>query len=360
MAYTLDNLARDIAFEINFGGDRFDHKDVEANLEGIGEESLMLFRKRVMYHAEDFKPASMTGQMSFPRWMDRQLDVWLGGVKTAEELGRSYDAVPFARDFGRLRFDRGKWFSLSDGSGIKCTRATIANMIAPDEMERLKPEETTLLSLLKKGADRLLDKYGEEVRRDGWWDSLTFSDETVSLFPETRLSLMRQSNKIGSERVSGGYCYCVLRESPEGNDITMFSDMPVDLQEYYYWAVGNEFALRNGWKDDLRRAAEGLDSSGEDRSVPLDESVSVLDPETGRKRTVDTLYLDPEGNVWVGDGRRSGNGFSRRLDGLSPKEVSDIRKATGKTMRMIMEKTAGPRLDSIRRQDRAAAPRLGL
>lgn len=78
-----DNLARDLAMEIQVGGDRFDHKDIREWLYGISKDNLQLFRNQVEVYASKMHPdGDHQDNKDFVR---KQLDGWLAGVVTKED-----------------------------------------------------------------------------------------------------------------------------------------------------------------------------------------------------------------------------------------------------------------------------------
>ena len=143
MKISLDSLARDVAFEIELGGDRLEPADLREMLNGISRAKLDLFRRRVEYHAVDFYPP-----LPFPgaeadaqnaAFVRKYLDMWTDGVVTAEDLGVQLEASPF---LVAPREDRGVFFLFPDGDVRRCTKATREAMWPKEDalvMEHLKP-----------------------------------------------------------------------------------------------------------------------------------------------------------------------------------------------------------------------------
>ena len=77
------DLAKDLAMEIQLGGDRFDHKDCREWLYGISKDDLQAFRNMVESYATQLHPDGYTKENK--DWVRRQLDGWLAGVITKED-----------------------------------------------------------------------------------------------------------------------------------------------------------------------------------------------------------------------------------------------------------------------------------
>lgn len=153
-----DVIARDLAFEIHLGGDRFDAEDLHEVLRGIPQKDLDTFRSRVLYHAKDFVP----DEPRFHAFAERQVDSWLSGVETAEMLGRKVRGSWFRpEDFHE---DRGKNFLMDDGSVRRCEKATAESAWGPKVREHVLREMTDR-EVVEYNADWLLSTYGKE--RDG-------------------------------------------------------------------------------------------------------------------------------------------------------------------------------------------------
>ena len=76
-------FAKDLAMEIQVGGDRFDHKDCRDWLYGISKDDLQAFRNMVESYAAQLHPDGHTKENK--DWVRRQLDGWLAGVVTKED-----------------------------------------------------------------------------------------------------------------------------------------------------------------------------------------------------------------------------------------------------------------------------------
>ena len=347
MDYTLDNFARDVAFEINFGGDRFDRNDVSEHLHGIDAASLHLFRNRVRYYAEDFRPKRMYANDTFSGWMNRQLDAWLSDVRTAEDL--KLDPKGIAFPVTGLREDRGKWFRLSDGTVAKCTHATVNVEWGPDRVAELNPVEVPVYDLVKEKADRLLDAYGKEVVRDYVWDVISFSEDNVPVFGGTQIELQRNCSKVGGRRVgSDGLYYIKQISSSSGTTLMNVRDMDPRLQEDYLLLIDRELEIREARSKGLAASAS-QEASQPERNVRLDSPVSVTDAVSGKKVSVDTVFLGADGDLWVGSSAKDAVSGSYRLDSLSSKEVDSVRRATKNTLDAILSKFPKVELNSGRK-----------
>ena len=128
--YDLEDLARDVAFEIELGGDRLGPDDVHQILQGIGEKELEVFSSRVKLHALDFSPSNLFST----DFTERMVKMWLKDVVTAENLGRKPESF-----YGKLELsdDRGYYFVFDDGSVKRCTSATARGMWGKDACSRI-------------------------------------------------------------------------------------------------------------------------------------------------------------------------------------------------------------------------------
>jgi hypothetical protein len=155
--FNIEEFARDLAFEMCLGGDRFDHDDAMAFLEGISARELDRFTERVKYHAEDFKPRGGEQRNGFDRFVSRYLGSYLADVRTAERLGIS---DPVSEYEGVDVFsDRGKWFLMDSGRPAYCMKATRWAMWGKDIGQHIRMEidrDTAVRSLFAS----LLSRYG--------------------------------------------------------------------------------------------------------------------------------------------------------------------------------------------------------
>ena len=175
-----DAIARDLAFEIHLGGDRFDAEDLHEVLRGIPQKDLDVFRSRVLYHAKDFVP----DEPRFHAFAERQVDSWLSGAETAEMLGRKVRESWFRpEDFHE---DRGKNFLLDDGSVRRCEKATAESEWGPKVREHILREMTDR-EVFEHNADWLLSSYGKQ--RNG---VIEYDFVSPCFVPEGRVSSMKK------------------------------------------------------------------------------------------------------------------------------------------------------------------------
>ena len=88
MVVDLEKFARDLAFEIQLGGDRFDKQDLDAMLLGVSSEQLALFREDVKRIAiEDYAPPQeVASPEENAAFVEKMLDGWLRDIVTKEEI----------------------------------------------------------------------------------------------------------------------------------------------------------------------------------------------------------------------------------------------------------------------------------
>lgn len=155
----LDDFARDIAVEIQLGGDRFGPGDVEDILRGIPRRDLQAFRERIEYYAVDYDcgTAFMAGNASFVK---EYVDKWLSGVETAEKLGVQ-PQVRFSAE-GLLR-DRGEFFVCPD-AGHDVVRCPVATRYLAWQKDGRPREIVDLYRRVtpEQACDLLLDKLFKE------------------------------------------------------------------------------------------------------------------------------------------------------------------------------------------------------
>lgn len=116
----LDGLARDIAFEICYGADRFDNEDVAAMLSPfspLSPSEMKAFRERIVYHCPDFAPPAYRQEDFVSSWMDGFLS--LVPVQNA-------DHTFIREEFAHLNDvqERGKWFKVHEFLRFRCNQAT--------------------------------------------------------------------------------------------------------------------------------------------------------------------------------------------------------------------------------------------
>lgn len=165
--YRYDDLARDIAFEIQLGGDRFGPEDLAG--ESMSLHELAIFKERIKYFAKDFVPESMDSE----EFVAGMADGWVGFIKTddrpAGDLREEFKEMEKHRD-------RGKWFHFYDGYQ-RCDLARKEDMWDADFLKKnlWRQESVDTLTVARDKAHRLLfgggqydpHRYGQEVMMDG-------------------------------------------------------------------------------------------------------------------------------------------------------------------------------------------------
>lgn len=114
--YDLEDLARDVAFEIELGGFRLDPSDVSKVMLGVSQATLDLFKERVLVHCQDFAPGGKPSDFS-----RKSLDEFVSGVVVAESLGIE-PQVAFSKR--PLYNDKGMYFMFKNGTILECEKAT--------------------------------------------------------------------------------------------------------------------------------------------------------------------------------------------------------------------------------------------
>ena len=143
----IDYLARNVAFEIIFGGDRLDAGDVKVFLDGASKGSLDRIRERTLQHCYDFYGESTRS------FLERQLHYWYDGVAVGKE------ELPAGASF---RDDRDKWFRLPDGS-IDCCHRLLREVEFGKSENGFVYQEVPLREVLLKQAAFLVDTCGQMI-----------------------------------------------------------------------------------------------------------------------------------------------------------------------------------------------------
>lgn len=155
--YNIENMARDLAFEIHLGGDRFGPDDLREWLRGIPEADLKVFRERVLLHAKDFAPE----EPMYLSFAERMAGQWLEGVETAEALGREVKAGQSWFNGILLPDDKGKHFLFDDGSIRDCGSATAEAAWGAEARKHIL-REMTGRDVAAHYADLLISSYGHD------------------------------------------------------------------------------------------------------------------------------------------------------------------------------------------------------
>ena len=166
--YNIENMARDLAFEIQLGGDRFDSDDLREWLRGIPEADLKVFRERVLLHARDFAPEDL----KYTSFVERMVGQWLKGVETAETLGKVVKPGQSWYKGIALPEDKGKHFLFDDGSIRDCGSATAEAAWGTDVRKHILREMSDR-DLAIHYADVLVSSYGHDRNGAKFVDFIT-------------------------------------------------------------------------------------------------------------------------------------------------------------------------------------------
>ena len=113
----LDAVARDVAMEIQVGGDRFSPADICEMLSGMPERDRQTFRERVLLHCRDFAPY----RPEYYNYAFKAVEPWIDAIETAESLGRKPEKFWF--DGVELRDDKWLFLTFDDGSVEFCPKS---------------------------------------------------------------------------------------------------------------------------------------------------------------------------------------------------------------------------------------------
>lgn len=328
----VDRLARDVAFEIVLGGDRFDPADVAAQLDGISPREMQVFRGRIAYHAEDFAPPEYRTE----DFMNRMTEAWTAGVRLD---GRS-DSLRRAFSETELHSDRGRWFRFRDGSFRKCTKAAVDAMWRGRDLEGLEAGPVTPLDVLRAKADALIAKYGKEVRLDGPWDSVDV--DTYGLSEAGHVMSLRRNVDILARKPED-HVYYVTYRTPSGSSSTLLSHLEPEEMERMIGVVDGETAFRGGLS--VMNGVPGLSGGS---LVALPQDTVVYAPEYGPTQTKSfvaaSVFVGPGEGVMV-SGRFTGQDkgtpdFNYPLADFSDRSVAVIKEATDRSMKAVLSKMA--------------------
>lgn len=286
----LDDFARDIAFEIQLGGDRFGPDDVRDILRGIPRKDLQEFRDRIEYHAVDFAPVFIVDNNEFVR---EYIDKWLSGVQTAETLGVE-PQIRFSSE-GLLR-DRGEFFVCPD-LGHDVVRCPVATRYLAWQKDG-RPRE--VVDLYRKvtpaqACDLLVEKLFKDFASGK--DRIELLSMDFPMMGRAK-ALTRQGDKLLVEFVEGVPAPLLSVAAKDGN---LADELIRELDEQ----TCNEHNLIHGKGDYLqllrKRADVLLDNYGSRvRSDFLYDDVDVVDhlstesalPRITIRRSVDDLSPD--------------------------------------------------------------------
>lgn len=284
MNFNIDNVARDVAFEIHLGGDRFDARDLCEVLRGIPKADLETFRERTLLHARDFVP----DEPRFKAFAERMVNLWLEDVETAEALGRTSKGSWF-KDVN-LSDDMGKNFAMDDGTIRKCTKTTAEAAWGPYVREHIIGELSDR-EVVEHNVDALLSSYGYNI--DG---SRRYDFVTRCSFPDGELTSVHKG--------SNGYVFHIKGDVLPFEEVwlsTLYEHHPALLVEAVSYEL-DERVFRDIREAEIRRqdvsdfklkADRLLDSAGERVCADfLYDQVELSGTEKGRvfvRRAVDDL-----------------------------------------------------------------------
>lgn len=310
--YDIADLARDIAFEICLGGDRFTPEDAQQWLEGIPESDIDTLRHMIYIHSCDFSHP----EAQSPRFVERMTDMWLDGIKTAESLGRTPGKSWFEGIDTSIAFYR--YFVFDDGRIQRCNQATVRAAWGR-EAEKHIVGVMDESAVLKHYAEALLKDYGYNV--DGIRKVELSSG--VSL-PEGRfVSLEKKGDEINvvlepldfvlHSRVS-------LQEAYRFYPKTMVDSITHELDE----RIMNDILQKQVNRDDLKE---------------LRRNANLLIDSAGMRVRADYLYDE----VLLMSDDKEKFSLRRKVDDLSDKEALDLyvcrSTSLGSTMTLLSEKT---------------------
>lgn len=322
---SVDSEARDLAFEINLGGDRFSPEDVAAWLNGSSPEEIALFRRLVEYHAADFAPA---GGYRDPGFMGRSLDAWLSGVVPGEGNPAFRKALESFLDPSVC--DRGRWFRLPDGSLRRCDAARRAFVLRdvkadPASLVPVKPAD-----LLREAIHGLVAENGDMVRSDGFWMERELMSAPGQ--PERRV-FVRESVDVLAKGI-GDHVYTVTDRSDDGGFAVSVSELSESACMEYFYMVSAEA--------EFLRLARSMEEEPSPAVIMLDSPVSVVVGWAGLYEVDRVVVLPGDGAVSLYGRDAGGRGREIPLDSLTDVGLESVRKATEGTLRSVLARMERP------------------
>lgn len=335
-----DLNARDIAFEVNLGGDRFDRDDVAALLDGVTPEQLTAFKRRVYYHSVDFAPDR---GYSDERFLLKAVDSICSAVRTGDGL----KGFP---DMYALPCDRNKWFRRDDGRYFMCRKATRWANWTPEQLQRLGKDPVPLKDIVTEKVSDLMKAYGVGSSYD---------------------RSVRELQLLSYSQVVPGYEMTVRQGVSDLSDIQFRMISPDRTQNFRIGSCSDtelERLMRHLDEEADWRIAEGraahvqgsspaVQPSAESVStavIPLDSECVLVTPpgeeEVALVRFMATsVFETPDGTVMVSGKRIAGQQDlsstpeeNHPLTAFSDKSLDTICKATGRQMRMLFDKIQKP------------------
>lgn len=285
MEFSIENIARDLAFEIHLGGDRFGPEDLAEVLRGISEADLKIFRERTLLHARDFAPA----ESSFVSFAERMVDMWLKDIETAEKLGKPAPKKSMYKDVV-LSDDKGKYFAFDDGSIRRCKETTIEAAWGAEARKHVLVEMSEK-DVVLHDVDLLFSSYGHNLNGTHFVDLVTHASlpegDVVQLYKEKgEIGFVLKDNIVHVFRVPFEEAY--VSHPSIVKDIVSY-----ELDERIYREVREKEIRRQDVADFKRKAGELIDRVGERvRMDFLYDKVEIASTEKGRVfilREVDDL-----------------------------------------------------------------------
>lgn len=340
--YDQDSFARDVAFEVNLGGDRLDSADVSVILSGVSAEQLTAFKRRVYYHSVDFAPV---GGYHDEHFLTRSVDNICSTVK----LGEGRGDIP---NFYSMPCDRGKWFRRDDGRYFKCTKAVRWAMWKPEQLERLGIDPVTIQDVTMKKVSFLLDNYGTDILLDRparQIELLSYSAET----PGYGMVIEQRKDDASAIRVK----YL----TPHGFSETSFKRLDDEDTEKLFSTLDKEVQWRSEHSRKADVVADEPQATVEQpvslAMIPLEsEAVLVCNPASPASDPLQAtaVFETSDGVVMVScrpfkapEGTPEEN---IPLSSFSDRSLETIREATGRSMKLFFDKVQKPSLDDLRPQ----------
>ena len=354
-----DCLARDVAFEIVLGGDRFEPCDVAERLDGCSKAELDIFRDRVRYHSVDFAPPEYRTE----DFIERMVTAWTKDIRTRtdrELADAGLRVVSVQAEEAARILDRGKWFRFSDGCR-QCLKGTREAMWTAKDMTMLVSDEPVPANEVLRGrVDSLISRYGHEVQLDGPYDSMDIS--SVGLTDGAASMTIRRRVDILAQGVEGHQYYVVERAPGEMKVSNVMSFNPREADRLI-GILETEESLRQSSTLVSERSPF---PDGVLVGFPEPVRVSMARDDTGLfPFEVSSVFCTPDGRAMV-SGRylhqlRSDPEYNFPLSDLTDKGISDVRKTMDTAMRKTLAKLQGIEttpLDARRAPVRKAGPSL--
>lgn len=341
----MDRLARDIAFEIVLGGDRFDPSDVKEMVGTVSRAERNVFQDRIRYHAVDFAPE----EYRTAEFLDRNIEVWTGGLKI-------HDGVELRQDFDEMlhRNERGAWFRFSDGSFLRCEKAVSDAMWNSRERFGMDPDPVSPYKVALYKSDALINKYGHQVKRDMYYHAVDL-DSYGMTSEGSILTVMRQEDIVSDDPKHK--IFVVVEKTPEKTSAALLSQYPDEELERLIGILDTESSVRQS----LSLMKEGEPMS-EGAVVALPEKTIVTAPEQspyGSDFVVTSVFVKSEGFTMVSGhyvGMRGGPERNFLLRDFSDKGVATIKNATDVAMKNTLAKLAA--LETGRKNVKVAGKKL--